>query len=534
MLRHEVGTNTGGLSTLPGTSGPTPTLVGDTGDTQVRQLLQFLRSALSEAEYLELANEFEHLSSSARLNLSTALLKVLPTRARLQIRQQQILLSVATMLERQRVAKAALARELLDWLDTGFGSGDVLYDVGASYGLCTVYAGLRNPGGRVLACEPAAPNFLSLCANVEMNSHRNVLPLNCALAAERSFGMLKLSGLERGSSSHCLTVSSAKPAPPLVAHAVGVTTLDALAAHFQAPTMLRLNCPKSLTEVLDGAGATLRDERLKSVFVDACEGEEQFDVLARRMTDSGFRRLGAAAAPDGVRRLIVFERAAVSSPHLDPRRRIAGKDLHGDAAAQASDERSQLLEIRGFLPATECQRIIEAGRRVAADASAQEGLQRLRSRTYVHRAAFRPPELAAVRDLLGGVRERVLEALNQFYKPAGTLYIDFTVISEMRPGDCTGLHADNEELDWAGRWVPNHSPWRRFAALLYLNSNGPDYSGGVLRLPALRREVAPEQGLLVAFPCGRFYEHEVTRVETGRRCSLAIWTTTDERYRENW
>jgi FkbM family methyltransferase len=480
--------------------------VVDRAQPQVRQLLQFLRAALPDAPYAELARQLEGLSASAKLDLSTALLTQLPTRAHLKAGQQQLVLGAATLLERQRLAKAAIGAGLLQWLD-GFGSADVLYDVGASYGLCALYAGLRNPSGRVLACEPAAPDFLSLCANVQMNGLRNVLPVNCALGAQGSFGMLQLSGFERGALAHGLALSEAKPGLAH-AHAAVLSTLDQLAGHFQAPTMLRLNCAQSLTGILEGARLTLPDRRLKSVFIDRCDSEEQFEVLACRMSEGGFG-CRAAVAPLGVRRDIVFERARETS--------------HDAGATRLAEERSQVLEVRGFLSAAECREIMEARRRAAGG-----------SRSHVRAAGFALPELAAARELLGRARERVLEALNRFYKPASPLLIDVTLISEMLSGDGGGLHADSEELDWTGRWVPNHTPWRRYAALLYLSGSGHEFTGGRLRFPTLGREIVPEQGMLVAFPCGRSHQHEVTRVESGRRCFVAMWTTADARYQESW
>jgi predicted 2-oxoglutarate/Fe(II)-dependent dioxygenase YbiX len=46
--------------------------------------------------------------------------------------------------------------------------------------------------------------------------------------------------------------------------------------------------------------------------------------------------------------------------------------------------------------------------------------------------------------------------------------------------------------------------------------------------------VIPASGTLVAFPCGRDFEHEVAAVSGGPRYTLAIWVTTDADHEEPW
>jgi predicted 2-oxoglutarate/Fe(II)-dependent dioxygenase YbiX len=122
------------------------------------------------------------------------------------------------------------------------------------------------------------------------------------------------------------------------------------------------------------------------------------------------------------------------------------------------------------------------------------------------------------------VRDRVVAAMARFFGVHA--WPDLTLLSEMRIGDCHPLHAD-AELQTADGWVPNHTSWRSHVGLLYLNSIGDDYRGGMLHLPTIGLTIEPLCGLLVAFPSGSRFVHEVTKVEAGRRMSMAIWLTTE-------
>lgn len=126
---------------------------------------------------------------------------------------------------------------------------------------------------------------------------------------------------------------------------------------------------------------------------------------------------------------------------------------------------------------------------------------------------------------ISSVRNRMVDAMLRV-SPLVAQYPDLTMLSEMRVGDSHVLHADAERHTSSG-WGPNHTPWRTHAGLLYLNTSGVDYRGGVLRLPGVGRTIVPTKGMFVAFPSGRRHIHEVTAVEAGKRHSLSVWLTGD-------
>jgi hypothetical protein len=161
-------------------------------------------------------------------------------------------------------------------------------------------------------------------------------------------------------------------------------------------------------------------------------------------------------------------------------------------------------------------------------------LQESPDRTEAGGLAFRQAGMPEVHRQITEVRHQARDIVCQFYGVPGTLYTEYTLVTEMRIGDSHPLHADSVRQDTDGRWVPNHTPWRDYTAMLYLNTSGLDYEGGLLRFPALGEEVVPQAGLLVGFPCGRQYQHEVTAVRQGSRYAISMWMTPDPAHAEGW
>lgn len=70
-------------------------------------------------------------------------------------------------------------------------AGDVVVDVGASFGLYSLVAASRvGPAGRVLAFEPAKASYDILCRNVELNGHHWLRPFHLALADRKGTAAL--------------------------------------------------------------------------------------------------------------------------------------------------------------------------------------------------------------------------------------------------------------------------------------------------------------------------------------------------------
>lgn len=81
--------------------------------------------------------------------------------------------------------------------------------------------------------------------------------------------------------------------------------------------------------------------------------------------------------------------------------------------------------------------------------------------------------------------------------------------------------------------MSNHTHWREYTALLYLNE---DFEGGEILFEdgpcnRLYKKVIPiRAGMLVIAPNGKDFYHELFPIGSGKRYSLHLWYTSDPRY----
>lgn len=90
------------------------------------------------------------------------------------------------------------------------------------------------------------------------------------------------------------------------------------------------------------------------------------------------------------------------------------------------------------------------------------------------------------------------------------------------PGNCPGA-----------KFVPNHTSWREYTALIYLNE---DFEGGEIAFedgPCNRhykKTIPIRANMLVLAPNGPNFYHEVFPIRQGKRYSLHLWLTSDPRH----
>jgi predicted 2-oxoglutarate/Fe(II)-dependent dioxygenase YbiX len=208
------------------------------------------------------------------------------------------------------------------------------------------------------------------------------------------------------------------------------------------------------------------------------------------------------------------------------------RDLSQPAQAGNGDE--ELLVLPSFAPPNRCAELVSAFDQAVSVTGRSGDVRVMPIRTEVAGRVFGLCGMAEIHQWLSETRLHALDAVRRFFNIEGQLFVDFTLVSEMREGDSHPLHADNEREDEGGQWVPNHTPWRDHTAMLYLNSSGIDYQGGLLRFPLLARDIAPQAGQLVGFSCRHQHQHEVTAVQGGRRYSVSMWLTSDPEFAEEW
>jgi predicted 2-oxoglutarate/Fe(II)-dependent dioxygenase YbiX len=137
--------------------------------------------------------------------------------------------------------------------------------------------------------------------------------------------------------------------------------------------------------------------------------------------------------------------------------------------------------------------------------------------------------VSEVRDVVGKCVGEAVRAAVRLNLAAGfnhsPAYPETIILTAMGPGGYHVAHADNVERNAAGEWVPNHTPRRTHTAMVYLSTEGVDFTGGDLVFADNGVIVQPKTGLLVVFPSDGDHVHEVLPVGDGKRYALSIWLT---------
>ena len=121
--------------------------------------------------------------------------------------------------------------------------------------------------------------------------------------------------------------------------------------------------------------------------------------------------------------------------------------------------------------------------------------------------------------LVASLEKAAVAACSRFYET--DLVHETSILIRLNRGGGHPLHADAERLI-DGRWEPNHTPNRRCAAIIFLNS----LPFGRLQLPNQGLAIEPKTGLMVCFPSHARWQHGVVPLRRpGPRDTLSIWMT---------
>ena len=172
-------------------------------------------------------------------------------------------------------AETALSKEpeTIAWLD-GLGAGDVLWDIGANIGVFSLYAAAER-ACTVLAFEPSAANFIVLTRNVQINQlDSRITAYPVALSGETCLGVLNLDSTALGTAMNEFGRAGDKSRyssnPHPTSHGMVGFAIDEFIARFSPPlpTHIKLDVDGLELPILQGAVATLRSPRLKSMIVE--------------------------------------------------------------------------------------------------------------------------------------------------------------------------------------------------------------------------------------------------------------------------
>jgi Rps23 Pro-64 3,4-dihydroxylase Tpa1-like proline 4-hydroxylase len=129
-----------------------------------------------------------------------------------------------------------------------------------------------------------------------------------------------------------------------------------------------------------------------------------------------------------------------------------------------------------------------------------------------------PPALVQLRFFRDEATELVRSAFQN------VVYMEYCQLKASFAGDYCVAHCDNCKDDAS----PGHTPARTHTCNLYLNECGTDYEGGELTFPERGLVIKPTSGMLVAFPSGRAFKHEVLPISSGVRYAVLSWFVFDE------
>ncbi len=162
--------------------------------------------------------------------------------------------------------------ELLDWIDA-IPRGEVLFDIGASNGIFSMYAAAS--ALRVVAIEPDPLNYFLLAYNSYLNSKSHGVTLegcyNLAISSSTATGHMQIKRWELGGHEKILDKSTdvfGNAFQPEYSHPVLTCTLDALTGMMglPQPKYLKIDVDGSEVQVLKGAETCLKG--VTSLFVE--------------------------------------------------------------------------------------------------------------------------------------------------------------------------------------------------------------------------------------------------------------------------
>jgi len=190
-----------------------------------------------------------------------------------------------------------------DWLGSDLGPGDVLYDIGAGVGACSLAAALQR-GAVVVSFEPGFAAFHELCDNVILNGCTGtVVPLPVALGSRAGLRALTYPHAA-GSDHHALRAREWRPgreAPgERYTQPVCVETLDDVVRRHRLPPpqALRIALRSGADDVLRGAAGVLDTHRPRSILVMLKDAEEA-PVVQAAATPLGYTATTAGEHADG-------------------------------------------------------------------------------------------------------------------------------------------------------------------------------------------------------------------------------------------
>lgn len=183
--------------------------------------------------------------------------------------------------------------DTIAWIDAFLQPGDLLYDVGANIGQYALYAAKRlGQNGRAFAFEPEALNYAKLNRNIVLNGLTETVTAYCLAISDRTaLDLFYVKSFAPGASLHAYgrpVTQGEKPFPPRNRQGAMGVSLDDLTGRFALPfpNHIKIDVDGTEERIVQGAGHTLADPRLKSVLVEVF----MYQDVAPRIKEVFFRK----------------------------------------------------------------------------------------------------------------------------------------------------------------------------------------------------------------------------------------------------
>jgi FkbM family methyltransferase len=214
---------------------------------------------------------------------------------RLDYERGNILMNVDNSTQLMRLRSCAKEPETIEWLETSFRPGDVLYDVGANVGSYS-FVGYVVAGGdcTIYAFEPSFSTFAALCRNVFINDcGDSIVPLQLALSDETNLLTFNYSNITAGTAMHSVGAAinqSGQPFQPSYKQQMLSYRLDDLIDQFtlHPPNHIKIDTDGAELRILRGAEKTLADPRLRTIFLEVNEWLPTCSEMISYVKSKGF------------------------------------------------------------------------------------------------------------------------------------------------------------------------------------------------------------------------------------------------------
>eukprot|EP00878_Enallax_costatus_P047130 GHUV01057534.1.p1 GENE.GHUV01057534.1~~GHUV01057534.1.p1 ORF type:complete len:186 (+),score=50.88 GHUV01057534.1:180-737(+) len=124
------------------------------------------------------------------------------------------------------------------------------------------------------------------------------------------------------------------------------------------------------------------------------------------------------------------------------------------------------------------------------------------------------------------VRQLIWDHVEEYFDKPCQVFVEHTSLISWHPGASIGWHHDDNR---------EYLSQRHFSAVLYLNTQGQDFTGGTFSFqsgpPPLH--ILPAAGTLLVYTADDRNVHRVEEVTAGERLTLTMWFTLDEAFQED-